>query len=94
MIEVELLTTHPNSSIQRLFTERKEGGRGLERVKTSILIEALITAAQEQAEAGVYHTRKDSRWRLCKDAPATAGSGMQAGRAYMERLNKPVLAFS
>lgn len=45
----KLLTTHPNSSIQRLFTERKEGGRGQEMVNGNILIEALIMAAQEQA---------------------------------------------
>ena len=61
--------------------------------------EALIMAAQEQAvstrsiEAGVYHTRQDSRCKLCRDAletiqHITAGCKMLAGRAYMERHNQ------
>ena len=43
-------------------------------------------------EAGVYHTREDPRYRLCKNTPETlqcitAGCKVQAGMAYLELQN-------
>ena len=77
----------------------KKSYQWLEKAGLKDSTEALIMAAQEQAlstrsiEAGNYHTRQDSRCRLCKDAPETvqhiiAGCKMQAGTAYMERHNQ------
>ncbi|KAK1803953.1 hypothetical protein P4O66_003890 [Electrophorus voltai] len=51
--------------------------RWLEKAGLKDGTEALIMAAQEQAlnarsvEAGIHHTRRDPRRRLCKDAPET-----------------------
>lgn len=61
--------------------------------------EALIRAAHDQAlstrliEAGFYHTKQDSRCRLCNDGNErirhiTGGCNMLAGRASMERHNQ------
>ena len=73
----------------------------LEKAGLKDSTEALIMAAQEQelstrsVEAGIYHTRQDPRWRLCKDVPETVqhiidAEKMQAGAAYMECHNQVV----
>ena len=64
--------------------------------------EALIMAAQEQAvktraiEAKIWHTRQDSKCRLCKQHDETiqhiiTGCTKLAGTAYMERHNQVAL---